>query len=160
MSRTLTIAAAALLAGCSLAPPGPSPGIVPPPEDTPAVVETARVPVPDESPPAPVPAAPQPPRQEVPGRWLSSEASGPCSAGVLRVEMAFEEGGAYAGTMLIESGARKRFVSLDGTWTGAGSELTVTFRDGRARTWAVSWDGAILILRDGEAELVLRRMPE
>ncbi|KAF0244633.1 MAG: hypothetical protein FD180_2359 [Planctomycetota bacterium] len=171
MTRCVKFLAAALLvAGCSSfeKKPPPEPPEAPPeetepppePEPPPAEpVEPSKPPVEPVKPPDPEPAKPPaPPRQELPGSWTSTTASGPGSASVRRVDMEFSADGAWCGSMLVEVDGKKRFESLDGTWSLSESKATVKLGDGRERAWAVSWDGATLILRDGDAELRLRRV--
>lgn len=169
-------AAALLLAGCASFEKKPPPEMgdappeeaVPPPEPANPPAEPVKPPeVPVEAakpatepakPPDPEPVKPPaPPRQELPGSWTSTATSGPGSASVRRIDMEFISDGAWCGSMLLEIDGKKRFESLDGTWTLAEGKVTVKFSDGRERAWAISWDGATLVLRDGEAELRLRQ---
>jgi len=164
MKRIIAVLAAfAILGGCASWTPKPPPESAPPPPEE----EPSDEPKPEDPPPPvekppdkPVEPAPKPPRQEIPGMWLSKAALGPGSAPVRRVEMIFEMDGGFAGTMLLEAEKKKRFVSLDGTWVQEGSKITVKYSNGNTRTWGFSWDGGVLILKDGEAELRLERAPE
>lgn len=147
--------------------PGSSPdGVQPdntPPDAPPAEPAAPPDPVPAEpvKPPDPVPAGPvkppDPPRQEIPGSWTFTSAAGPGSAPVRHVDMEFGADGGWCGSMLVEVEGKRRFQALEGTWALADGKVTVTFADGRTRSWAVSWDGGTLVLRDGEAELRLSR---
>lgn len=154
MKRLLaSLTAAALLGGCSIFAPNPPPEIVaPPPAGT---GEAGGTPV--ESPEA---AKAKPSGQEIAGCWTSKSVTGPGASSVRQVEMIFDAGGALSGAMLVESEGKKRFVAMDGTWKSEEGQLGVTFTDGRVRTWSVSWDGGAMILKDGEAEMRLERMPE
>ncbi|NUN47448.1 MAG: hypothetical protein HUU15_01295 [Candidatus Brocadiae bacterium] len=167
-SLRLSLALVAALAGCQAlekkpppetaeVPPelaeGPEAGEEEPVEAEPPAVETV-----DPAPVAPVPVAP--PRQEIPGSWTSSLAQGPGSAAVRRVHMTFGPDGAYAGAALVEVDGQARYVPASGGWTLAGDILAVTDPDGRERRYVVAWDGAVLVLRDGEALLRLERDPE
>lgn len=178
------LAAAVFAAGCASfekKPPPSDMGAAPPeervepepetspdgsqPDDAPPDTEPAKPPEPPPAepakPPDPVPAEPvkppEPPKQEIPGSWTFTSAAGPGSAPVRHVDMEFGADGGWCGSMLVEVEGKRRFQALEGTWVLADGKVTVTFADGRARSWDVSWDGGTLILRDGEAELRLSR---
>ncbi|MCE9582761.1 MAG: hypothetical protein K8T20_09730 [Planctomycetes bacterium] len=157
------IAAAAFLGGCAFMTPKPPPESAPPPAEGPPLDGTPDVDqVPEaDSKPADV-ALPdlKKPLQEIPGWWVSKIASGPDSQSVRRVELVFQANGAFSGTILREAAGKKYFALLEGTWRLEEGHLAVILSDGRARTWLFSWAEGMLILRDGEAELQLERMPE
>ncbi|MEK7470319.1 MAG: hypothetical protein AAB074_23360 [Planctomycetota bacterium] len=165
------VAVAFLLAGCASfekKPPPEAPEAPPEEAADPGPTEAKEEPaVPSPAPPDPVVAKPPdpepvapavPPRQELPGSWTSTSASGPGSAPVRRVDMEFSANGAWCGSMLLDVDGKKRFESLDGTWSLAEGRVSVKLSDGRERVWTIAWDGPALILRDGEAELRFRRL--
>ncbi|MCE9581381.1 MAG: hypothetical protein K8T20_02575 [Planctomycetes bacterium] len=155
-----TLAAAALLAGCASfekkAPPEPQSAPPEEPVSEPVPAEPAK-PAEEVAKPPDSAKPPVPPRQELPGSWTSVSATGPGSAPVRRVEMEFGADGAWCGSMLLEIDGKKRFETLAGTWTAADGRIVVKLSDTRERKWSVSWDGATLVLRDGDAELRLER---
>ncbi len=164
------LAAAALLAGCASFEKKPPPedlGAAPPeeeevaPDPEPAPAEAAKPPDPAPAeavkPPEPAKPADPPPNQELPGSWTLHSASGPGSAPVRHADMEFGADGAWCGSMLVEVEGKKRFQSLEGAWKLENGKVTLRFSDGRERVWSTFWDGAVLVLKDGEAELRLRR---
>ncbi|MBI2922748.1 MAG: hypothetical protein HYY18_16975 [Planctomycetes bacterium] len=171
MTPRLLAALAAVLfaAGCASWTPKPPPemGEAPPegeaePEvaDVPEGEGVAEAPPPDEKPPEPTPLVPEPPpNQEIPGWWRSAAVGGPGSAPVRRIELVFDEGGAFAGSMLMELEGKKSFVSLEGTWSKADGRLALKYADGRERSFAYSWERDVLLLADGDAEMKLVRQP-
>ncbi len=152
MKRNLTsLTAAVLLGGCSIFAPNPPPEIVaPPPAGT---GEAGGTPV--VSPDAPKPG---PSGQEIAGCWISKTVTGPGASSVRQVEMIFDSSGVLSGAMLVEAEGKRRFAAMDGTWKSEKGNLAVTFTDGRTRSWTVAWDGGVMILTDGEAEMRLERM--
>jgi hypothetical protein len=102
----------------------------------------------------------EPSGQEVAGCWVSKSVTGPGASSVRQVEMILDADGVLSGAMLVESEGKRRFAAMDGTWKSEDGKLGVTFTDGRVRSWSVSWDGPVMILKDGEAEMRLERMPE
>lgn len=164
MKRILAvIASGALLGGCGFLTPKARPETAPPPtegEPEPTTGDIAGAPEAEPETPSQSSIQPKSTRQEIPGWWVSRAASGPDAAGVLKVEMIFGDTGSFSGTILVESDGERRFASLEGTWKKAEDRIDVTLRDGSVRTWSVSWDGGLLILKDGESELRLERAPE
>jgi len=164
MKRILAvIASGALLGGCAFLTPKARPETAPPPtegepEDT--TGDIAGAPAAEPETPNQASIKPKSSRQEIPGWWVSRAAAGPGAAGVLKVEMIFGDGGAFSGTILVETDGKRRFAGLDGTWRMAEDRIAVTLSDGSERTWSVAWDGGLLILKDGESELRLERAPE
>lgn len=164
------LAAAALFAGCASFEKKPPPedlGAAPPeeevvPEPEPAPAEPVKPPdaEPAEAvkPPEPAKPADPPPNQELPGSWTFHAASGPGSAPVRHVDMEFGADGAWCGSMLVEVEGKKRFQALEGAWKLEEGKVTIKFSDGRERIWRASWEGAVLVLKEGEAELKLERI--
>lgn len=162
MKRLLAaIVSTALLEGCAFLAPNPPPDIAEPPrEGSPqtATPDNAATPVADVTPADPAAVESKPSERSIQGHWRSKSVTGPGSANVRSVELIFGEDGTLSGTMLIEAGGRKRFSCLEGTWREGQGRLAVTYSDGRARTWAVAWDEATLILKDGEGEMKMERV--
>lgn len=148
--RAVAATLLALVAGCSSFEKKPPPEPAAPPPEEPA---------PEEPKPAPPPVEPAkpPPRQELPGRWSSTSASGPGSAAVRRIEMEFKEGGAWHGWMVFDQDGKEQSSTLDGTWSASGDTIEVVFADGRKQAWKFRWEVETLVLRDGEQELKLAR---
>lgn len=159
MKKILAVTALTLiLGGCSSLASKPPPEVAAPPVGGPpaeCIPDAGATPVAEAKSPEP-----SSPLQEIAGAWVSTDATGPGSGNVRRIEMVFEPGGAFSSAMLVDVEGKKRFSSLQGTWRLEECNLIVTFSDGRTRTWALTWDGAVLLLKEGEAELHLERMPE
>jgi hypothetical protein len=144
------LASAVLLGGCAFLSPKPPPVIAEPPREG----------QPETAPAADVKPAGSNTGPAIPGHWGSKSLSGPGSENVRRFELIFESGGCLSGFLLIENQGKKRFAVVEGTWLAEEGRLAVKYGDGRARTWSVAWDEAILVLKDGEGELRLERLAE
>jgi len=157
------IAAAALLGGCGFLSPKPPPVIAEPPragQPEPAPADNGGSPASEVKSSSSPSVDAKPSGQVIPGHWGSKTVTGPGSENVRRVEMIFESGGGFSGVLLIENAGKQRFAALEGTWLTEADHLAVKYSDGRARSWSVTWDAELLVLKDGEAELRLERIPE
>ncbi|MEK7469017.1 MAG: hypothetical protein AAB074_16710 [Planctomycetota bacterium] len=151
------VASAVLLGGCAFLTPKPPPVISEPPREG----QTEKAPAEAGGAPATdVKSAGSMEGPTISGHWVSKTVLGSGSENVRRVELIFESGGSLSGFMLIENEGKKRIAVMEGTWLAEVGHLAVKYRDGRARTWSLAWDGAILVLKDGEAELRLERVTE
>lgn len=145
MNRRLAMmACAAALGGCASWTPKPPPESAPPPPEAASTGEPGS----------------EPKEQGISGWWVSETATGPGSDNVRKVEIIFSDDGMLELTMLVEAAGARRFAVRKGQWREENGHLEVSYAGGPARSWSVEWDGGKLLLKDGEAELRLQRMPD
>lgn len=109
------------------------------------------MPVFEPPPPAPAAAAAV---ETLTGAWMSTRLSGPGSAFLQRIVMVFDEEGGFSAAAF----GMSKISSEAGTYRSMDGAVEVDLGDGDVRLWPMELDAEGLRLRDGEREILLRRI--
>ena len=140
----------ALAAGCSGGPLKERPVFEPPPllQETPPPPPE---PAPDERPSTGV----EPFSSDIAGAWRSAALVGPGSAAFQCVEFILRPDGTFAALAV----AKERTVLRTGTYTVLDGVLLMDYGGESFREYSWVWEERTLVLGDGEARIVLTRIP-